>query len=160
MAALNFGFTRQEIEEILIQNSVFQGFRIMNAAEILSEVYEKFRANKASKANEATIKFLSYPNGLFDVRVGGGLIFAIFGLVFYVNRVVLRVPWFGSWSRVACGFLGLFSFRFRIHSRERILGSGLCVMAIAVVSLPFAFTSGGIFLWPLRRYGFQFVGRL
>ena len=51
MAALNFGFTRQEIEEILIQNSVFSGFsRSMNAAEILSEVYEKFRANKARQS--------------------------------------------------------------------------------------------------------------
>jgi len=51
MAALNFGFTRQEIEEILIQNSVFSGFsRSMNAAEILGEVYEKFRANKARQS--------------------------------------------------------------------------------------------------------------
>lgn len=51
MAALNFGFTRQEIEEILIQNSVFSGFsRSMNAAEILGEVYEKFRANKAEQS--------------------------------------------------------------------------------------------------------------
>lgn len=44
------------------------------------------------------------------------------------------------------GFLKFIFLSFcGIHSHERILGSGLCVMAIAVVSLPFAFTSGGIF---------------
>ena len=43
------------------------------------------------------------------------------------------------------GFLKFIFLSFcGIHS-WRILGSGLCVMAIAVVSLPFAFTSDGIF---------------
>lgn len=37
------GFTSNELEEILIQNSIFSGFtRAMNAAVVFNEVKEKF----------------------------------------------------------------------------------------------------------------------
>ena len=45
LAAFHLGFTRAEIEEILIQNSVFSGFsRAMNAAITLKEVHDDYTA--------------------------------------------------------------------------------------------------------------------
>ncbi|HHJ3167442.1 TPA: carboxymuconolactone decarboxylase family protein [Vibrio parahaemolyticus] len=50
-AAFKLGFTRQEIQEVLIQNSIFSGFtRAMNAAVVFDEVWKKFEEGKESEA--------------------------------------------------------------------------------------------------------------
>ena len=46
-AALKMGLTSEDLEEILIQNSIFSGFtRAMNAAVIFDEVKKKFESEK------------------------------------------------------------------------------------------------------------------
>lgn len=43
LAAYKLGITKEEIQEILIQNAIFSGFtRVMNAAVVLDEVYKKY----------------------------------------------------------------------------------------------------------------------
>lgn len=50
-AAYRLGFTREEMEEILIQNSIFSGFtRAMNAAVIFAETWKKFQNGKDHEA--------------------------------------------------------------------------------------------------------------
>lgn len=53
-AAYKIGFSHEDIEEILIQNSIFSGFtRAMNAAVILEEAKKKYLDNKDNEDNEA-----------------------------------------------------------------------------------------------------------
>ncbi|PHM74247.1 carboxymuconolactone decarboxylase family protein [Xenorhabdus kozodoii] len=50
-AAYKMGFTKEDLEEILIQNSIFSGFtRAMNAAVIFNETWEKFQKGNDSEA--------------------------------------------------------------------------------------------------------------
>ncbi|EPF81731.1 carboxymuconolactone decarboxylase family protein [Acinetobacter rudis] len=51
LAAYKLGFTRQDMEEILIQNSIFSGFtRAMNAAVIIDETWRKFQSGRDNEA--------------------------------------------------------------------------------------------------------------
>lgn len=51
LAAYKLGFTRQDMEEILIQNSIFSGFtRAMNAAVIFDETWRKFQSGRDNEA--------------------------------------------------------------------------------------------------------------
>lgn len=50
-AAYKLGITKEEIQEILIQNAIFSGFtRAMNAAVVLDEVYKKYLQGKDDEA--------------------------------------------------------------------------------------------------------------
>lgn len=50
-AAYKLGFTKEDMEEILIQNSIFSGFtRAMNAAVIFDETWHKFQSGKDNEA--------------------------------------------------------------------------------------------------------------
>ena len=50
-AAYKLGITKEEIQEILIQNAIFSGFtRAMNAAVVLDEVYKKYLQGKDNEA--------------------------------------------------------------------------------------------------------------
>ncbi|MDN3609524.1 carboxymuconolactone decarboxylase family protein [Vibrio ostreicida] len=50
-AAFKLGFTREEIQEILIQNSIFSGFtRAMNAAVVFDEAWKNFEQGKEREA--------------------------------------------------------------------------------------------------------------
>lgn len=51
LAAYKLGITKDEVQEILIQNAVFSGFtRAMNAAVVLDEAYQKHVQGKDSEA--------------------------------------------------------------------------------------------------------------
>lgn len=51
LAAYKLGITKEEIQEILIQNAIFSGFtRAMNAAVVLDEVYKKYLQGKDNEA--------------------------------------------------------------------------------------------------------------
>lgn len=51
LAAYKLGITKEEIQEILIQNAIFSGFtRAMNAAIVLDEVYKKYLQGKDNEA--------------------------------------------------------------------------------------------------------------
>ena len=51
LAAYKLGITKEEIQEILIQNAIFSGFtRAMNAAVVLDEVYKKYLQRKDNEA--------------------------------------------------------------------------------------------------------------
>lgn len=51
LAAYKLGITKDEVQEILIQNAVFSGFtRAMNAAVVLDEAYQKYVQGKDSEA--------------------------------------------------------------------------------------------------------------
>ncbi|EGE15717.1 carboxymuconolactone decarboxylase family protein [Moraxella catarrhalis] len=51
LAAYKLGITKEEIQEILIQNAIFSGFaRAMNAAVLLDEAYKKYVQGKDSEA--------------------------------------------------------------------------------------------------------------
>ena len=51
LAAYKLGITKEEIQEILIQNAIFSGFtRAMNAAVVLDEVYKKYLQGKNNEA--------------------------------------------------------------------------------------------------------------
>lgn len=51
LAAYKLGITKEEIQEILIQNAIFSGFtRAMNAAVVLDEVYKKHLQGKDNEA--------------------------------------------------------------------------------------------------------------
>ncbi|RKM13622.1 carboxymuconolactone decarboxylase family protein [Moraxella catarrhalis] len=51
LAAYKLGITKEEIQEILIQNAIFSGFtRAMNAAVMLDEVYKKYLQGKDNEA--------------------------------------------------------------------------------------------------------------
>lgn len=51
LAAYKLGITKEEIQEILIQNTIFSGFtRAMNAAVVLDEVYKKYLQGKDNEA--------------------------------------------------------------------------------------------------------------
>lgn len=50
-AAYRLGFSREDMQEILIQNAVFSGFtRAMNAAVIFDETWKKFQSGKDNEA--------------------------------------------------------------------------------------------------------------
>lgn len=51
LAAYKLGITKEEIQEILIQNAIFSGFtRAMNAAVVLDEVHKKYLQGKGNEA--------------------------------------------------------------------------------------------------------------
>lgn len=51
LAAYKLGITKEEIQEILIQNAIFSGFtRAMNAAVVLDELYKKYLQGKDNEA--------------------------------------------------------------------------------------------------------------
>lgn len=51
LVAYKLGITKEEIQEILIQNAIFSGFtRAMNAAVVLDEVYKKYLQGKDNEA--------------------------------------------------------------------------------------------------------------
>lgn len=51
LATYKLGITKEEIQEILIQNAIFSGFtRAMNAAVVLDEVYKKYLQGKDNEA--------------------------------------------------------------------------------------------------------------
>lgn len=51
LADYKLGITKEEIQEILIQNAIFSGFtRAMNAAVVLDEVYKKYLQGKDNEA--------------------------------------------------------------------------------------------------------------
>lgn len=51
LAAYKLGITKEEIQEILIQNAIFSGFtRAMNAAVVLDEVHKKYLQGKDNEA--------------------------------------------------------------------------------------------------------------
>lgn len=51
LAAYKLGITKEEIQEMLIQNAIFSGFtRAMNAAVLLDEAYKKYVQGKDSEA--------------------------------------------------------------------------------------------------------------
>lgn len=51
LAAYKLSITKEEIQEILIQNAIFSGFtRAMNAAVVLDEVYKKYLQGKDNEA--------------------------------------------------------------------------------------------------------------
>lgn len=51
LAAYKLGITKEEIQEIFIQNAIFSGFtRAMNAAVVLDEVYKKYLQGKDNEA--------------------------------------------------------------------------------------------------------------
>ncbi len=51
LAAYKLGITKEEIQEILIQNAIFSGFtRAINAAVVLDEVYKKYLQGKDNEA--------------------------------------------------------------------------------------------------------------
>lgn len=51
LTAYKLGITKDEVQEILIQNAVFSGFtRAMNAAVVLDEAYQKYVQGKDSEA--------------------------------------------------------------------------------------------------------------
>ncbi|WP_421320477.1 carboxymuconolactone decarboxylase family protein [Aeromonas veronii] len=50
-AAYRLGFSREDMQEILIQNAIFSGFtRAMNAAVIFDETWKKFQSGKDNEA--------------------------------------------------------------------------------------------------------------